>query len=353
MAKSHTGELVFFWILFGVVGYLSFSVMSSYLTSLFLAIVFSIVFLPVHQKILKWTKNSENISALITVLIALCIVILPIVFLGVLMFQEVFTVYALLGEKDNSLINHVDQLTEIIELQVQKFIPAFTIQDNITTYIEAFLRWLATNLNIFFSGILAFFLHSFIIIVAMFFLFRDGKRMHDFAVKWSPLADGYDKSIIGKLELAVSSVVKGALVTAIIQGGLVSLGFIIFGVPNPVLWGVVSTIVALIPLLGTSLVTVPASIWLLFTGNIGAGIGLIIWAIALVGAIDNFLRPYLSRKGMNVHPFLILLSVLGGLAYFGPIGFLSGPIVLAFFFALLDVYPAIISGKEIRQDASV
>jgi predicted PurR-regulated permease PerM len=128
------------------------------------------------------------------------------------------------------------------------------------------------------------------------------------------------------------------------------IGFTIFGVPNPVLWGGIATIAALIPLVGTGIIVMPAGAWLLLTHHTGAGTGLIIWGFIFVGLVDNVLHPYVMKKGMDMHPFLILLSVLGGLSYFGPIGFLAGPIVLAFFFALLEIYPQIVKGRAIKQE---
>ncbi len=351
MAKSNIGELIFFWIMFAVVGYLSYSVMSPYVTSLFLAIVFAILFAPIHRYFLKLTKGSVNVASLLTVIVALVMILIPIIFLGVLMFQEVFTVYGALTSEGNTTVASIDRVTSMFESHVRTLIPSFQMHANVSSYLEELLRWFATNLNTFFSGILSFLLQCFIIVVAMFFLYRDGKRLRDFAIKWSPLADNYDVTIIGRLETAVSSVVKGALVTAIVQGALVGVGFAIFGVANPVLWGVVSTIVALIPVLGTAIVLLPAAFFFILTHHLVAGIGLIIWWVLSVGIIEHAMRPLLIRRDVDIHPFVILLSVLGGLVYFGPIGFLSGPLVLAFFFALLEIYPAIIKGKPIRTDA--
>jgi len=157
------------------------------------------------------------------------------------------------------------------------------------------------------------------------------------------------KIILTKLERAISSVVKGSLVMAIIQGFLVGLGFVIFGIPHSVLWGSVGTVAALMPIVGSAAVTIPTGIYLLFTHQIGAGIGFIGWAF-LIGIVDTALRPFFLKRGMDVHPFFIFLSVLGGLAYFGPIGFLAGPIVLAFFFALLEIYPMVIKGRAVKEE---
>ena len=187
----------------------------------------------------------------------------------------------------------------------------------------------------------------------MFFFYRDGAKLHDFAVKWSPLADRYDESIIAKLETAISVVVNGALFVSAIQGLTIGIGFVLFGLPNPVLWGAVSVIAALIPVVGTAIITVPAGLYLFFHGDTVSGIGMLVWGGLLVGAVDNLIRPLFIKRGVDIHPFVILLSVLGGLAYFGPIGFLAGPISIAFFYALLDIYPAIVSGKTPEKTTDV
>lgn len=338
---------MFFWVLFGGVGLLTFVIMSPYLTPLFLAGVFTILFAPIHARLQKWMKGSESGAALGTVLVVLCAILVPLIFLGILMFKEVLSIYGTLSQ-GNVALSALDSLIAFVENGIHKFIPDFQIHANIYAYAEAFLKWLASHLNTFFSGILSFIFQMFIIVVAMFFMYRDGSRLRAFALKWSPLNDDYDESIIARVETAVSSVVTGALTTAIVQGFMVGIGFSIFGIPNPILWGVIATVAALIPLLGTGLITMPAGAWLLLTGHIGAGIGLIMWGLVCVGLIDNVLNPYMMKRGMNVHPFLILLSVFGGLVYFGPVGFLAGPIVLAFFFALLEIYPQIVKGHAIK-----
>ncbi len=346
MLKPQTGELVFFWILFGLVGLTTFTIMSPYMTPLFLAGVFAILFAPIHTRMVHWMPRHPASSALATVALILVAIMIPLIFLGILMFQEVLSIYGALSQGNAALV-WVDGVIRLIEGEVRTFVPNFQMHANIYTYFEAFLRFIASHLNTFFSGILSFIFQLFIILVAMFFLYRDGERLRAFALKWSPLNDDYDASILAKIESAVSSVVTGALTTAIVQGVMVGIGFALFGIPNPVLWGTIATIAALIPLIGTGVITMPAGAWLILTGSTVSGVGLIVWGLVCVGLVDNVLNPYMMKRGMDVHPFLILLSVFGGIAYFGPVGFLAGPIVLAFFFALLEIYPQVVKGKTI------
>jgi predicted PurR-regulated permease PerM len=133
-------------------------------------------------------------------------------------------------------------------------------------------------------------------------------------------------------------VIKGSLLIALIQGMVSGTGFAIFGVPNPVLLGSVAIIAALIPNVGTAVVLTPAILYLYLTDQVWQSAGLLIWGITAVGLIDNLLGPTLIGRSSKIHPLLILLAVLGGLAFFGPLGFILGPLVISLLFAVLDIY---------------
>jgi predicted PurR-regulated permease PerM len=137
---------------------------------------------------------------------------------------------------------------------------------------------------------------------------------------------------------AVRAVATGTLLMALIQGTVATVGFLIFSVPKPFLWGTLASIGALMPGVGTSIATIPASIYLLATGHTVQGVGMILWAALAVGLIDNLVGPYLIGKRSNMHPFVILIAVLGGINLFGPVGFIVGPVVVTLFFVLLEIY---------------
>ena len=116
------------------------------------------------------------------------------------------------------------------------------------------------------------------------------------------------------------------------------IGLTIFKVPNAAILGLLTAIASLVPTVGTALIAVPVTLFLLLTDRTGAGIGFAIWAAALVGSIDNFLNPYIVGKKIAIHPLLVLFSVLGGLVLMGPIGILIGPLSISFLYALSSVY---------------
>jgi predicted PurR-regulated permease PerM len=181
-------------------------------------------------------------------------------------------------------------------------------------------------------------LKFFLLIIAFYFFLRDGTRLRRVAVELSPLGDEYDEQIIGKVKQTINSVVKGFLLVAIVQGVLVGIGLAIFGVPKAALWGSAAVFSALVPGVGTALITIPAVIYLWAMGKVLAAIGLFVWAALLVGLVDNLLAPVLYSRGGVSHPFLMFLAVFGGLSLFGPVGFILGPIFLSLLFALVEIY---------------
>jgi predicted PurR-regulated permease PerM len=178
----------------------------------------------------------------------------------------------------------------------------------------------------------------FIFLIGLFYLLKDGVRLKSLVMRLSPLSDRNETVLFAKLIVAINSVVKGALLIALIQGIAVTVGLLLFGVPNPFLWGSLAVVAALIPAVGTSLILIPAILYLFFSGQTLAGFGLAIWGLLGVGLIDNFFSPRILGKGMKMHPLITFLSTMGGLAYFGLPGFLLGPLFVSVLFALIEIY---------------
>ena len=174
--------------------------------------------------------------------------------------------------------------------------------------------------------------------MTLYYFLKEGVAIKNGLAKQSPIADKEAIAIFTQLSRTITGIVKGSLTIAAIQGILSGIGYFIFAIPNPSLWGVTTAIAALIPGLGTSLVLIPAIIYLLVIGSVGNAVGLMLWAIFMVGLIDNFLSPKLMSRGAQLHPLLILLSVLGGISFFGAVGVFMGPLTVSLLFALYTTY---------------
>ena len=339
--KSH---YYFFLIILVGVGILTFLIFYSYMTSLLLAVVFSVMFRPLHRfisRIFSKGNQSSSVSTFITLSIVAILVIIPLIFLSRQIYSESESLYYSLTDEGSrsSLIDALNTFSASLSNRLGGIFPAYSFDDfNITRYVQNFLEWSFANLDTIFSSVAKFALQIFIMLFALFYLLRDGFKLKQDIISISPLADNYDEKIFSKLKQAIRSVVTGSLVVGIIQGLLTGIGFYIFGVPNPALWGSFAVVAALIPGIGTSLIIVPGVLYLFFMSTHLHALGMLIWGILAVGLVDNFLGPMLVNRGVNVHPFLILLAVMGGLAYFGPIGFIAGPLIVALLFALLEIY---------------
>lgn len=336
--------LIFFALLFLGVLLLTFFLFQPYLGALFVAMVLAVMFGPVYRYFETKLSPYRGIAAAITVAIVLFVILLPLSYISAMLFQEAKDLSLTVVNNGTGSSFLADRL-ESVERSILTITPDAELDLDPKQYIQNVVLWLTDNLGSFFSGFASITLKTFLMIIALFFFLRDGKKLKQTVVEWSPLADNYDEGLLNKLGVAVNSVIKGDILIAVIQGLLAGIGFVIFGVPSPVLWGSVATITALIPTVGTGIVIFPAVIYLYFASTLPMAVGLLIWGVVIVGLIDNYLRPTLIHKDINIHPFIILLSVFGGLSLFGPLGFLAGPIIVSFLFALIDVLPEIVQAK--------
>lgn len=336
-------EIYFFALLLGFAAALFYFILKPFLNVLILAGVFAIAFQPLHRNILKLFGRWRGFAAAFTALIILLIILIPLALIGFQIFIEAQNLYATLTEPEGTTLHYIEDLFSAYVYPVSG-----SISFDLNEYVRQFVGQLAQNLGSVFSGVTRIALGIFLTLLALYYFLKDGEGFIAYLTHLSPLRDEYDHEILKRIELTVNSVVRGSLTVAAAQGTVAGIGFFLFGVPQAALWGMLAVIAALIPVIGTALVVVPAVLYLVFNQNVAAAIGLVIWGVLLVGLVDNILRPQLMRRSVNIHPFLILLAVLGGLQFFGPIGFLIGPVILSLLFVLLDIYPRLV----IKADTS-
>ncbi len=323
---------------------LTYLIFQPFLAPLALAAVFAVVLQPAYRRILARMPRWPSFASLITVLISIVCMLVPLGIIGSQIGFEAGNLFVQVKQGDTRGFLRSSAMR--VEEVVVPYVPSARglsshLSEDLSAYAETALQWFIQNIGTAFSSIAGILLKSFLFFIALYYLLRDGPRLKQRIIELSPLRDNYDESIFDKLELAVNSVIKGNLTIALIQGILTSIGFTIFGVPNSILWGSVTAIAALIPGVGTGLVIFPTVIFLFLTGNVSGAIGLAIWGVLAVGLIDNFLSPHLIGRGVKLHPLLVLLSVLGGLAFFGPIGIFLGPLSISLLFAFLSIYSEI------------
>lgn len=343
MNKEKLQTAFFLSLLFGITALVAF-VFLPYASVIIVSATLAIVLRPLHRRILAIMPSHESISALITVIAALLIIFIPLFLFGAAVVKQAGNLYFDIASGAHST-DFIAQIIVNAQEKISRYAPAMTLDAD--QALKQLLAWILGKIGVIFSEVTNFILGFVLSMLAMYYLLKDGKNLETTLIGLSPLKDSDDREIFLKLKQAVHSVIWGTLVVALVQGILVSTGFYLFGVPNGALWGSVAAIAALIPFVGTTLVILPGVAYLFFTGDTLPAMGLLIWGASAVGLIDNLLSPKLIQRGTKIHPILILFSVLGGLSFFGPAGFLIGPLLLSLFFALLSIYQ-----KQLITDAA-
>ncbi|MDO8536961.1 MAG: AI-2E family transporter [bacterium] len=326
---------------------LVFFIFRPFFDTLVLAIAFAVAFRPLQQKLLDHTPTRRGLAAFFTTIVVAALVVTLLIFLSMQILEEAWQLYSSVlagGGLGNSFLVAINGFID----NLQRSLPSsFRVSLDINQYIRQGLSWLLQNIISLFSNFTKIVVSFFIFLFALYYLLKDGPELKKSIVALSPLTDTDDEAILHKLERAINSVLRGSLVIALVQGALTAIGFIVFGVPNAILWGSLAAVASLIPTIGTSLVIVPAIAFLFLSGETFSALGLFAWGAVAVGLIDNFLGPKLVGRGTQLHPFLIFISVIGGLGFFGPLGFLLGPLTLSLFFALLEIYFSLRKGKVV------
>src|SRR3990172_1354073 len=335
--ESQKAQHYFFVGLLATIVVLNSFIFLPYFGALLVAATLAVVFGGWHSWVSRLTLNYPSISSLITILLIFLVTFVPLSFLATLVFQEAQDLYAQVSS-GNEFGDFLKSVTESVAERFPIFGGAKSIVANLQAYIASALEYIVKNLGALFTGVAGAAVNIFVALLALFFFLRDGGKLREAMVALSPLRDQDDTAIFNQLEKVTNSVVKGALLISLAQGIIAGLGYFIFGVPNPALLGAATVLTALIPGIGTAIILIPAVIYLWFQGEIFFAVALLLWGMFIVGLVDNYLKPKLIAREVGIHPFLILLSALGGLSFLGIYGFLLGPLLLSFLFALIELY---------------
>jgi predicted PurR-regulated permease PerM len=326
----------FFFGLFLLGTVLTVTILWPFAKVIILAIALSAVLFPVYKFFKKYLKTPW-VSSLLTVVLFLIVLCIPLFIIGTTVFNQSQNLYAWVADHGG-----LDNITKVFNRSIQNVFPggSINLKDSITSVASNF----TSSIGSAFTATLTTIFSLFLVLLSMFYFLKDGINWKQILIHFSPLSDESGNKILTKLNGAVNGIVKGYLLIGVVQGILMGVGLAIFGVPNAVLWGLFTAIASLVPTIGTAFVAIPALLFLLIMGKTGAAIGFGIWAVALVGTIDNLLNPYLVGRKIDIHPLLVLFSVLGGIVLMGPIGILIGPLAISFMYALSSVYKTEVKG---------
>lgn len=331
----HKNKLEYFSFaaLFAGVSVLLFFVFSPFLQILALAAVFAALFHTPYENLTLKMGGYKNLAAFIVVGLVLIFCIVPLFFLGFQIFHEAQGLYA--GAQGNGA-QYVQVVQAGIEHPIQRIFPDFSF--NISASIGNALSFISGNLTSIVSQTFFVTLETFLMLLAFFFFLRDGRGLLAAVAAASPLGKEETRQILNNMYQTIQSVIRGTLAVALIRWILIGLAFYIVNIPNAILWGSIGGIIGAIPGLGTPFVFIPAVAYLYFEGNTLAAVGLALYGLLVIGLVDNILTPYFFGKGLAVPSIFVLFSILGGIIFFGPLGFILGPLVLSVFLSVFHIY---------------
>ncbi len=318
-------------IILGLLIVLSFILLKPIILSIIVALILAFLFVPTYKFLLKKLK-SPNLSASIITVFLILIIILPVWFLTPIFIDQSFKIY-----QETQQMDFVTPLKTIF--------PSIFASDEFSAEVGTIIRSFVSNaLNSFMSSvsklILNFptlFLQLLVVFFTFFFVLRDQEKLILYIKSLLPFSKDVEKRLFEYTKGITISVINGQVIIGLIQGFVVGIGFFLFGVPNALILTLLACLAGVFPIIGTTIIWLPVALYLLLAGNIFSAVGLTIFGI-ISTFMDNLLRPIIVSKRAKMPSVLILIGMIGGLFFFGVLGFILGPLILAYLLILVEVY---------------
>jgi predicted PurR-regulated permease PerM len=340
---------------------LFFSMIQNFLMVIFLAGLFSALTRPVFRRLNIMYKGHRHLASATTLVLMIFVVMIPLLFLiGIVVAQAV--------DVGQSVTPWIKQILKQPGM-FTSYLEQLPFYDQLEPYRETILKkagelvgyvssWIAGGLSSATFGTVYFVFLSFVFLYTMYFFQMDGDKLMKKILYYLPLDSADESVMLDKFTSVTRATLKGTLLIGILQGGLAGIAFAIAGIDNAVFWGTVMAVLSIIPSVGSAIVWIPASIFLMLQGSVAGGIGLMVFCGLVVGSLDNVLRPILVGKDTKMHELMIFFGTLGGIMMFGITGIFIGPLIASLFITVWELYgiafseylPEVYSGK-ISSDA--
>jgi len=332
------------WVLLLLVFFISalfLSMISQFLMAIFLAGIFSALTYPLYRRFEKWFKGRRSLASIATLLLIVFVVLLPLGgLLGIVTAQAIKV-----GEAVKPWVEQ--QLAE--PDAISNALNSLPFYDRVEPYRNLILQkagemvgglsgFLINRLSSVTLGTVNLLFMLFIMLYTMFFFLMDGNKLIEKILYYLPLEDHDERRMLNKFTSVTRATLKGTAVIGLLQGVLAGAAFAVVGIQSAVFWGAIMAVLSFIPGIGSALVWGPAVIILAATGHAAKAVGLGVFCAAVVGSIDNFLRPILVGRDTEMHELMILFGTLGGIIMFGVVGVIIGPIIAALFVTVWEIY---------------
>lgn len=324
-----------------VISALFLFIIKPFLVAIFLAALFSALFHPLYEKIMGWLGGRNALSALVTMLIAVCFVFIPVSILLATVFSQALDVTASLSPWIQQKFENPEALGQTLS-SLPFYEQLLPFQDVIKARLGELFGF-ASKVAIDFAqaatvGTFNAVLMGFIVLYTMFFFLMDGDRLLYYILYYLPLRDEDEKKLLARFKSVTRATLKGTAVIGMLQGTLAGMALAFGGVPSALFWAVAMMFLSVVPGIGTALIWIPAVIYIGINSSWLLALGIGVFCAVVVGSVDNILRPKLVGSDTQLHELMIFFSTLGGLFIFGFWGFVIGPIIAALFVTVWELY---------------
>lgn len=326
-----------------IVAFLVYRIIEPFLGPIAWALFLGFLLQPAQEKLTRLMRGRDSISALTLTLAVLVLFLGPMTALAVTFARQAAELagrlQGWLAVRPSTSFDRLDQLPMIGRalqwLDANLHISATHVQTWLVEGSKTLFQQLANYGGIAFMGAVGTVLAFTAMLFILFFIVRDGRAIARAGSALVPLAPDRREALAVRLASVTRAVVRGTVLTSMVQGLLLGIGFALAGMPAPVVFGVLAAVLSVVPFGGTALVWVPALLTLLVQGRYGQAIAILVVGV-VVSSVDNFLKPILISGRSPLPTLAVFIGVIGGLAAFGLIGLFVGPVVIALALALLE-----------------
>lgn len=316
-----------------------------WISIIIMAAVVSGIFGPVYRFINGNGRVRPALASLITCFLIFCILFIPIVFFVGILSKEAFDLY--LTAKNAAINQQIKALMEgsVILERANSLLASFNFEitgEELNKYISEIAKFVGLFLynqaRAIASNTLAFVVNFFLMLLVIYYLLIDGKKLIAFIIDLSPLPSDQDEMLIDKFKDMAGAILIGNGLGGLIQGTLGGFVFSVFGLNSPFLWGVIMGLLAFLPIIGIGVVFIPTAIYLFLKGRVAASIFFVVFYVVLSGGVEYLFKPKLVGHRVKMHTLLVFFSIIGGLKLFGILGIIYGPLVITAFLTFSDIY---------------
>ncbi|KKQ51257.1 MAG: hypothetical protein US70_C0020G0007 [Parcubacteria group bacterium GW2011_GWD2_38_11] len=347
MELKNLNTYFFFLILLGV-SIVTFLIFQPFLIAILLAAVFAVIFQRPYKFFVGITRGRSRISALLTSVLGM--IIFAGLFFGIagLIANEAANLFQSSIKAGDAYLNYVDPI--VSNVNKNPLLKSFGLEnlinsESVSKAVSQLGQGAFGVLQKTYQGVAHFLFLAVVMFFTLYYFLVGGRELIKKIMYLSPLRDSHEKLLIEKFISISRATIKGTLVVGIVQGSIGGITFALVGVPSAIAWGIVMAFLSLIPMFGTSLVWFPAGVIMLLTGNIWQGVVILAVGLGIISIIDNFLRPELVGKDTQMHPLVVFFATLGGISLLGFLGFIIGPIIVALFLTLWNIYAVEFKGQ--------